>query len=230
MSYSASFPSCLCCCLCSCRCWACRRARPRLPLRLLLAGLVDAGRAQGDHGCAAERRRVVPDLAVEAAHVAAHERVPVVLHVVVCAAGQALGDLGPLIAQFLVRFGHDPLLLLCPVGLVDMRVEVVVPALAALLARAARDAVLLGEVLGDKGPALGAVLGDHGADGLVLVARPHPPVRPILVVVQLLLLLPGGRDGDGVGSFNGCSSSFNGCLLACYRCSGHHRDLGHGAE
>lgn len=70
-------------------------------------------------------------------------------------AREQLGDFGPAVAQLLVRLVDNAVLLLGPRRLLHLRVEVVVPALAALLA----DAAL--QVLGDHRPALGAVLLDQ---------------------------------------------------------------------
>lgn len=67
-------------------------------------------------------------------------------------AGEQLSDFGPAVSQLLVGLVDDPVLFLGPRGLLHLRVEVVVPALAALLA----DAPL--QVLGDDRPALGSVL------------------------------------------------------------------------
>lgn len=68
---------------------------------------------------------------------------------------EKLGDLRPAVAQPFVGLVDDAVLLLRPRGLLHLGVEVVVPPLAALLA----DSAL--EVLGDHGPALGAVLVDQ---------------------------------------------------------------------
>ena len=63
-----------------------------------------------------------------------HRRVPVVLDGVVAAAGQVLGDLGPAVAHAGVQLVEELVLLLGPRRLLDLGVEVVVPALAALFA------------------------------------------------------------------------------------------------
>lgn len=47
-----------------------------------------------------------------------HICLPVVLHMVVGAPWKALCNFGPLVAQFLVRFAEDALLLFCPQSLV----------------------------------------------------------------------------------------------------------------
>lgn len=69
--------------------------------------------------------------------------------------GEQLGNLRPAVAQSFVGLVDDAVLLLGPRGLLHLGVQVVVPPLAALLA----DSAL--EVLGDHGPALGAVLVDQ---------------------------------------------------------------------
>lgn len=67
-------------------------------------------------------------------------------------AGEQLCDFGPAVAQLLVRLVDDAVLLLSPRGLLHLRVQVVVPALAALLANSPL------QVLGDHRPALGSIL------------------------------------------------------------------------
>ena len=52
---------------------------------------------------------------------------------VVSSAFEELRDFGPLVSDFFSRFVDDPVLFDCPVGLVDFRIQVIVPALAALL-------------------------------------------------------------------------------------------------
>ena len=73
---------------------------------------------------------------------------------VVCAAGQELGDLAPLVAILLVRLHNLSIFFGRPLVLLYVRVQVVVPALATLLADAAR------QCLRDVRPVLGAVLVD----------------------------------------------------------------------
>lgn len=68
---------------------------------------------------------------------------------------QHLGDLSPAVAQHLVGLTDDAVLLLSPAGLLYLRVQVVVPALTALLPQPAL------QVLGNKGPMLCAVLLDQ---------------------------------------------------------------------
>ena len=77
-----------------------------------------------------------------------------VLDRVVGAPVKNFGDVSPLvlIVELPMHKKEDPLLFSAPVDLLDPRVQMVVPALATLLAHAAR------QVLGDAGPALGSVL------------------------------------------------------------------------
>lgn len=70
-------------------------------------------------------------------------------------ARKQLGDFCPAVSQLLVSLVDNSVLLLGPRGLLDLWVQVVVPALTALLA----DASL--QVLGDHRPALGSVLLDQ---------------------------------------------------------------------
>lgn len=63
-----------------------------------------------------------------------HGRVPVVLYRVVSAAVEVLGHLGPAVAEALVGQEEEPLLEVLPVVLLDVGVEMVVPAFPALLA------------------------------------------------------------------------------------------------
>ena len=69
-------------------------------------------------------------------------------------------------SPLLVRAVNDPVFFLSPGRLLDLRVEVVVPALAALLP----DPPL--QVLGDQGPPLGAVLSHQLDDVLVFFFGP----------------------------------------------------------
>mmetsp|Transcript_3158 Transcript_3158/g.9795 ORF Transcript_3158/g.9795 Transcript_3158/m.9795 type:complete len:215 (-) Transcript_3158:225-869(-) len=111
-------------------------------------------------------------------------RVPVVLDGVVRAPRQQLGDLRPLVAVRLVRFHENAVLLLAPAVALDVRVEVVVPALAALLANAAR------QVTRNHAPLLGAMLQHQAQDLVVLLLRPRPldevRVEHLLPAVQAL--------------------------------------------
>ena len=62
----------------------------------------------------------------------------------------------------------NPILLFCPRRLLDLRIEVVVPTLAALLP----DSAL--QVFGDQGPTFRAVLSHQLNDMLVLFFGPRP--------------------------------------------------------
>jgi hypothetical protein len=77
-----------------------------------------------------------------------------VLDRVISPASQQLRNLGPSVAQHLMRQKEYPLFLVAPVLFLDLGVEMVVPAFSALLA----DATW--QVLCDEGPFLGAVLLD----------------------------------------------------------------------
>lgn len=56
---------------------------------------------------------------------------------VVCSAFEELRDFGPLVSHFFSRFVDDPVFFDRPVGLVNFRIQVIVPALAALLPNSA---------------------------------------------------------------------------------------------
>ena len=88
---------------------------------------------------------------VHVGQLALHAGVPVVLNGIVCSSLENFGDLSPLIVDDSVHQEQNPLLLLAPVNLLDHGVQVVVPALAALLTDA------IGKVLSDKGPLLRTV-------------------------------------------------------------------------
>mmetsp|Transcript_21415 Transcript_21415/g.55102 ORF Transcript_21415/g.55102 Transcript_21415/m.55102 type:complete len:247 (-) Transcript_21415:132-872(-) len=133
------------------------------------------------------------------------ERVVPVLHRVLGAAGQHLGDLGPLVAHPPLRVEEHPVLLGGPVALFDGRVEVIEPAFAALLARAARDPRR------DHRPLLGAVLSHEVAKQLVLLWQPrslhhiilnHHPTRLALVRGPVAAREHVGRDRDPVGAIS----------------------------
>jgi hypothetical protein len=64
---------------------------------------------------------------------------PPVLDRVLCSARQVFCNLSPLIAKLFVDFQQHGILLFIPTTLLDGRVEVIVPALADLLANAPRD-------------------------------------------------------------------------------------------
>ena len=89
-----------------------------------------------------------------------------VLNRVVCAPFEHLGDLGPLVVHDTVHQKQDPLFLLVPVDFLDAGVEVIVPALAALLAYSAI------QVLRDQRPLLGAICHHQLEYSPVLLGRP----------------------------------------------------------
>ena len=89
-----------------------------------------------------------------------------ILDRVVGASLEHLSDLGPLVVDDAVHQEQDPLFLLVPVDLLDARVEVVVPALAALLAHSAV------QMLRDEGPLLRPVGHHELEDTPVLLRRP----------------------------------------------------------
>ena len=70
---------------------------------------------------------------------APQRRVPVVLGRVVRATWQVLGDVRPLVSKLAVQLEQHPVFLEGPGVLADIVVEVVVPALAALLACPSRQ-------------------------------------------------------------------------------------------
>ena len=105
-----------------------------------------------------------------------------------------LGDPGPLAPHRLVR-GHDGIVLgPRPRPLVDGRVEVVVPSLAALLAQPAGV-----ELFRQEGPAPDAVLLDEFDEAAVLVGRPRPldeaGTEDLLPPVEALDVGPVGEAG-----------------------------------
>lgn len=111
-----------------------------------------------------------------------------VLNGVVGSADEHLGHLGPLVAVGGVGQEEDPLLMVHPLLLADAGVQVVVPALPALLAQPALDR------LGDEGPSLGAVLLDQFTNQIVLSLSPgllleeSEAVGVLLVGVTVVLL------------------------------------------
>lgn len=89
---------------------------------------------------------------------------------------QHLGDLSPAVAKHLVGLTDNAVLLLSPAGLLYLGVEMVVPALTALLPQPAL------QVLGDQRPLLCAVLFDQLDDlgkGLCKARGTHPSLIPI---------------------------------------------------
>ena len=69
-----------------------------------------------------------------------------VFNMIVRAAGQEFCNLGPLVSQLVMRVLNDSPLILRPGAFVDVRVEVIVPALTTLLADPA------GNLICDLGP------------------------------------------------------------------------------
>ena len=104
-----------------------------------------------------------------------HARIPVVLDVVVGAAGQRLGDVCPAVAEKLVVQEQEPVFVFGPRRLFDVRIEVVVPPLAALLSFAP------GQVVCDRGPLFGAQLGDELHKQNVLFFAPRLCGNPIVL-------------------------------------------------
>ena len=78
-------------------------------------------------------------------------RVPIVLDGVVAASKEHIGDLGPSVLHSLVQDVENPLFLLCPLGLLEQRIKLVMPAFTALLS----DTVW--KVLGNECPFLWTV-------------------------------------------------------------------------
>ena len=87
-------------------------------------------------------------------HLALERGIEVVLDVVVGAARQVLGDLRPPVAVLEMKFQNSLVLLFRPSVLLDVRVQVVVPPLTALLADAS------GQVLSNLAPVLRTLLLD----------------------------------------------------------------------
>ena len=90
-----------------------------------------------------------------------------VLYRVVCSAGKEFRDLGPPIPEFLVCLNYYRVFLLSPSLPLDVRVQMVVPPLAALLADAA------GEGARNLRPVARSVLFDHRNNFLVLLWAPR---------------------------------------------------------
>mmetsp|Transcript_17726 Transcript_17726/g.71156 ORF Transcript_17726/g.71156 Transcript_17726/m.71156 type:complete len:295 (+) Transcript_17726:723-1607(+) len=124
-------------------------------------------------------------------HLALHRAVPVVLDRVVRAAGQLAGDLGPLVADLDVLGENRAVLVLGPRLLGDVRVEVVVPPLAALLADAPR------QVRRDLRPLLGPVL-RHELDHLLVLVLAPGALDRALVLGGPALAMSGRRRGGHV--------------------------------
>ena len=107
----------------------------------------------------------------------AEVRVPVVLDLVVGAAGELGGDGGPLVAEEGVEVDDELLLVVGKPAALDVRAEVVCPAEAAALAAAVEP----GE-LGQAAPAPVPVLIDVVDQQLVLLRRPRAFLHPRVLV------------------------------------------------
>ena len=90
-----------------------------------------------------------------------------VLDCIVGSAGDQLGYLGPLIAPLLVSVVDDSVLLVGPGGLLDLRVEMVVPPLSTLLTNPSF------QVFGNQSPSLRPVLPHEFNYFLVLLFGPR---------------------------------------------------------
>ena len=93
-------------------------------------------------------------------------RVPIVLDGVVAASQEHIGDLSPSVLHGLVQDVENPLFLLCPLGLLEQRIELVVPAFTALLA----GSVL--HLLGHDLPLMWTDVSDHAQEDLILLLLP----------------------------------------------------------
>ena len=132
----------------------------------------------------------------DAAIVFAVGGVEVVFDAVVAAAGQLLGDLGPLVAHGLVQREYLFLFLTADRVLLNVRVQVVMPPaatgkeltheqrflpFATLLASAAADAVLFAQALGDESPPLRAELFNQVHNRIVFLQPQKHLLRTIPV-------------------------------------------------
>ena len=118
------------------------------------------------------------------AHVLSSLRgVPVVFDGIVGSTGEVLGDLSPFVSVLEVARKEGFFLLARPGTLVDHGVELVVPALAALLAVAPL------EVRTDDTPPASAELGDQSPHLLVLLGGPFASSSALLSVFVLVLVL-----------------------------------------
>ena len=101
-----------------------------------------------------------------------------VLDGVVGAAIDLLSDVAPTVAVHQVQFDDQKVFFHGPLSLADIRVQVVVPALATLLTDAPRQA------FGDMGPVAGARRRDNLREDLVLLLGPRA-LRKVTAIVQL---------------------------------------------
>ena len=90
-----------------------------------------------------------------------------VFYGIVGSAGDQLCNLGPLVSPLLVRVVDHSVLLVCPSSLLDVRVQVVVPSLPALLP----DPTL--QLLRNQSPTLRSILADQLYHFLVLLFGPR---------------------------------------------------------
>lgn len=81
------------------------------------------------------------------------------------------GDILPAIAVQLMQVEQPLLLIVVPRLLVDRRVEVIIPSLSALLARADGNRIGLFQLLRDLGPIVESKLSHKTTDGLVLLTK-----------------------------------------------------------
>ena len=93
-------------------------------------------------------------------------RVPIVLDGVVAASQEHIGDLGPSVLHGLVQDVENPLFLLCPLGLLEQRIKLVMPAFTALLARSVLH------LLGHDLPLMWTDVSDHAQEDLILLLLP----------------------------------------------------------
>ena len=118
----------------------------------------------------------------EAVQLALEVGVESILDSVISATRDVLGDLTPLFAHFPVQVNYEGVFLSSPLALVDVGVQVVVPALTALLADAT------GQALSDEAPVARTKFSDLVNELLVLLLAPGTARK----VVQVVKLKPAG--------------------------------------
>ena len=150
-------------------------------LHHLLLLLCDCGGVSDVKHCLLQ---VGVEVHLELALLLAQSGVPVVLDGVVAAAEQNVGDFGPPILHSLVQNVEDPVLLDRPVGLLQQGVQLIVPTLSALLARAALH--LEGHVF----PLVRPNLRNHLQQLHVLQVIPGALARLDITTLRLRLLVP----------------------------------------